>query len=113
MFQGIEVLVNINGVSSNHFFIYRGVWQGYAIVLFILVGEALTQVIKQEMHIGNIEGVTLLNRNKQKILSQYVDDATLSIKVEQKYVEMTIEIFIIFQDTFNLEINWFKSCAFG
>jgi len=90
----------------------NGVWQGYAIVLFILVREALNQVIKQEMHMGNIKGVTFPNRNKQQILSQYVDDATLTIKVEQKYVEKTIETFNIFQDIFNLEINWFKSCAF-
>lgn len=81
--------------------------------LLSLLGEALNQIIKQEMHIGNIEGVTFLNKNKQKISSQYVDDATLTIKVEQKNVEKTIEILNIFQDTFNLEINWFKSCAFG
>ncbi len=104
--------MNINGVSSKHFFIYRGVWQGYAIVLFILVGEAFNQIIKQEMHIGNIEGVTFLNRNKQKILSQYVDDATLTIKVEQKYVEKIIENFNIFQDIFNPKISLFMSCAF-
>jgi hypothetical protein len=37
---------------------------------FILVGEALNQVVKQEMmHMGNIEGVAFPNRNKQQILS--------------------------------------------
>ncbi len=45
LFQRIEVLVNINGV-----------WQGYAIVFFILVREALNQVIKQEMHMGISKG---------------------------------------------------------
>jgi hypothetical protein len=64
------------------------------------------------MNIGNIKGLTFPNRNKQQILNQYVDDATLTIKVEQKYVEKIIETLDIFQNTFNLEINWFKSCAF-
>jgi hypothetical protein len=104
--------VSINGVSSKHFFIYGGVWQGYAIVLFILVGEALNHIIKQKMHIGIIKGVTFPSKNKQQIFKQYVDDATLTIKVEQKYVEKIIEILNIFQDIFNLEINWFKSCVF-
>lgn len=49
MFENASATINLNGNSGNNFKVERGFRQGYpiAMYLFLLIGEALTNMIKK------------------------------------------------------------------
>jgi hypothetical protein len=61
LFQDARCSVCINGTNTNQFLIQRGVRQGCPLApyLFLLIGEALNVVSKQEMALGALFGIKL------------------------------------------------------
>ena len=80
--------------------------------LFLIVGEALTHMIKKAVTEGRLRGITLLGENKQQNISQYADDSLFIVRGDNKYVDELVIILKVFSDASWMEINWNKSCAY-
>lgn len=61
LFSNASAVVNLNGTSGDSFKIERGVRQGCPLApyLFLIVGEALTNMIKKAVTEGRLRGITL------------------------------------------------------
>lgn len=113
LFQNATISVNINNQAPKPFARHRGVCQAcpLASYLFIIVLEALNVADKNAARIAMIKGI-FLPQFTQQIISQYVDNTSFPIRVEEVGVDNMVEILHKFGLASSLEINWHKSMAY-
>jgi hypothetical protein len=89
LFVDVEAFVNLNGVATSFFPILHGVRQGYLLApcLFMLVGEALNQVVKSNMVSGRILDINFPSSNGHQFILQYTNDTRFIIKCEKNSME--------------------------
>lgn len=82
LFLEVEVVVNVNRIPLSTFPIWKGIQQRCPIVLylFILIGKTFNVIVKRTMESKKIEGVMLLNKVNQHVVSQYANDKLFTIK---------------------------------
>ena len=114
LFRNATATVNLNGNPGETFNIERGVRQGCPLApyLFLIVGEALTHMIKKAVTEGRIRGVFLPGGKKHQCISQYADDSSLMIRGVKKDIDEMVRILKTFSEASGMEINWTKSCAY-
>jgi hypothetical protein len=114
LFNGTTASVCMNGTPSKPFPVTRDVRQGCPVApyLFLLVGEVLNIQFQQAAQAGNIRGIKLPTVHVYQLISQYVDDTTIFLKGEERYVNNSIVILDHFCSASGLLINWMKSAAF-
>ena len=78
MYTDVRSAIQINGYQSNFFSVTQGVFQGCPLspLLYILVAEAMTHVIRAD---SSIVGFLLPSSSTRVKLSQYADDTTLIV----------------------------------
>ena len=114
LFANASAAVNLNGSPSNNFKVERGVRQGRPLApyLFLIVGEALTHVIKKAIKEKRLRGVTLPGGKKQQSIAQYVDDSLFMVRREVRDVDEMVRLLKVFSAASGMEINWEKSSAY-
>ena len=80
--------------------------------LFLIVAEILNASIKHEVAAGRIRGISLPSSEEQQIISQYVDDSSLTIAGDEGSVIQTIATLDEFSKASGLQINKEKSSAY-
>ena len=115
LLHNASALVNLNGSLGNNFSIERGVRQGCPLApyLLLIIGEALTHMVKKAVTEGRLKGITFPGRKKQQSISQYADDSSFVVRGDKKYVDELVIILKVLCDASGMEINWDKSCATG
>ena len=85
LFGNAPAAFNLNGNPGESFKIERGVRQGCPLApyLFLIVGEALTHMIKKAVKEGRLRGITLPGGKKQQSISQYADDSLFMVRGEK------------------------------
>ena len=78
--------------------------------LFIIVAEVLNVAIKNVVRIGLIKVISLLQFCSQRIISQYMDNTSLTVREEENTMDNLLEILHNFGIAFGLKIN--KSIAY-
>lgn len=68
--------------------------------------------IKYAMRIGNLKGIVRHQCYSQQIISQYVDDMSFTVRMEESNVDKFLGILHKFRTTFGLEINQHKFVAY-
>ena len=113
-FANASAAVNLNGSPGNNFKVERGVKQGCPLApyLFLIVGEALTHVIKKAIKEKRLRGVTLPGGKKQQSIAQYVDDSSFMVRGEKRDVDEMVRLLKVFSAASGMEINWKKSSAY-
>jgi hypothetical protein len=61
--------------------------------LFLIIGEILNHVIKQEVRAGRIQGIKLPGALEDRIVAKVADDTSLSIWREEAPIQGKIQIF--------------------
>jgi hypothetical protein len=80
--------------------------------LFLLLGEILNILIKQLMGRREICGVVLLGGEREKILSRYAHDTTLTLVGNEDNVNKAMGFLNNFSHISRLELNWGKNTIF-
>ena len=114
LFNNATAAVNFNGCPNKSFKVEMGVRQGCPLApyLFLIVGEALTQLITKAVEEKRIKGITLLGGKKQQSISQYADDSSFMVRGEKRYVDELVRLLKVFSEASGIEINWEKSSAY-
>ena len=114
LFNNATAAVNLNGCPSKSFKVERGVRQGCPLApyIFLVVGEALTQLITKAVAEGRIKGITLPGGKKQLNISKYADDSSFMVRGEKRYVDELVRLLKVFSEAFGMQINWEKSSAY-
>ena len=114
LFYNATAMVNLNGSPTNSFKVEKGLRQGCPLppYLFLIVGEALTQLITKVVSEGRLKGIILPRGKKQQSISQYADDFSFMIRGEKQYVDELVRLLKLFSEASGMEINWEKSSAY-
>lgn len=115
LFHDAHVSININNQVTKVFKLHRGVRQGYPLApyLFIITAKALNATIKHARRFDNLKGITIHQCNSQQIISQYANDMSFTMKVEETtVVDNLVGILHKFGIASGLEINWHKCVAY-
>lgn len=106
--------MKVNGVAFPPFAIERGVRQGCPLApyLFIIMAEALNVMVKSEVTLGNIKGITLPGNARQQTLAQYADDTSFTLLGEEQPIRYLLYTLDTFCMATGLIINWDKSCGY-
>lgn len=98
--------VNVNGKLSPTFEIHRGVRQGcpMAPYLFLIISEALNALIKQQVELDLIKGITL-PIGKSQVMLQYADDTSFTLLGEQDSVQCLVNSLTTFCSASGLDLN--------
>ena len=91
-----------NGYLSDEIALGRGCRQGDPIspYLFVLAAEFLAESIRSN---NNIKGINI--QNKEHKLSQYADDTTLFLKLEEKSMRSCMDTLLEFEQMSGLKVN--------
>ena len=107
LYAGANCFVLNNGWSSDPIHLQRGVRQGCPLspLLYTIVAETLGTAIRKE---PRIEGAAVPGTAKRSKISQYADDATLTLDSEQAIVR-SFEIINIFEAATGSKLNMDKT----
>jgi hypothetical protein len=114
LFHDAMVSININNQTTMLFKPHRRVCQGCLLApyLFIITAKALNTIVEHTMVASNVKGITLPQDNSQQIISQYADDTSFTVKVEETSVDHIVGIFHKFGNASAFEVNWHKNVAY-
>ena len=114
LFGNASAAVSINGSPGRSFKVERGVRQGCPLApyLFLIVGEALTHIIKKAVKEKKLRGVMLPGGKKQQCISQYADNSSFMVKGDKRDIDELVKLLKTFSEASGMKINWDKSCAY-
>src|ERR1700738_497744 len=89
LFGNALAAVSINGSSRRSFKVERGVRQGCPLspYSFLIVGEALTHIIKKAVREKRLRGVVLPGGKKQQCISQHANDSSFMVRGEKRDID--------------------------
>ncbi|XP_026383952.1 uncharacterized protein LOC113279473 [Papaver somniferum] len=111
----VKFSVLINGSATGFFISKKGIRQGDPIshFLFLLVGEALTFMIKKAQEEGIISGFQIKNDGMLISHLQFADDTLIFLDADVEQVKSLRLILISFEMLTGLKINFAKSQIYG
>ncbi|GMJ02965.1 hypothetical protein HRI_003965700 [Hibiscus trionum] len=110
-----RVVVLVNGQPTNSFPISRGLRQGCPLspMLFNLVGEALSVLIRKGMAIKIVEGIRMGDSNLVISHLQFADDLVLFSMAKEEKVRNIKRVLRIFEIVSGLKLNMKKTKIYG
>ncbi len=113
-FQDAESSIYLNGNMTRCFLIRKGVRHGCPLIpyLFLLVGEILNIWIKQLVGKREICGMVLLGGEREKNLSEYAHDTTLTLVGNEDNVNKAMDFLNNFLNISRLKFNSGKNIVF-
>ena len=111
--------VNISKPVTKPFRLQKGVHQGCPLApyLFVIVANALHDVIKNVVKIGLIKGIYLPQCLTQQIIYQYANNTSFTMRAEEASMDNLVGIIQNFGFASSLEINQHKNmvcwCGYG
>ncbi|XP_026452409.1 uncharacterized protein LOC113352864 [Papaver somniferum] len=111
----VKFSVLINGSANGYFTSKKGIRQGDPIspFLFLLVGEALTFMIKKAQEQGIISGFQVKTNGMNISHPQFVDDTLIFLDSDVEQVRNLRSILLSFELLSGLKINFAKSQIYG
>ncbi|KAL4360722.1 hypothetical protein GQ457_04G018500 [Hibiscus cannabinus] len=110
-----SISVLVNGTPTKRFRISRGLRQGCPLspMLFNLVAEGLSSVLRRATEISLFEGVNVGNRNLQVSHLQFADDLIIFARAAENQVYNIKRILRCFEVAAGLKLNLKKTTMFG
>ncbi|GMI80386.1 hypothetical protein HRI_001707900 [Hibiscus trionum] len=110
-----KVAVLVNGQPTNSFPISRGLRQGCPLspMLFNLIGEALSVLIRKGMAIEIVEGIRMGDSNLVISHLQFADDLMLLSTAKEEKVRNVKRVLRIFEIVSGLKLNMKKTKIYG
>ncbi|XP_026398305.1 uncharacterized protein LOC113294100 [Papaver somniferum] len=111
----VRFSVIINGLATGYFKSSKGIRQGDPLspFLFLLVGEALSFMIKQAQEHGLISGFQVAGRGRLISHLQFADDTLIFLDADVEQIKQLRLLLISFEMLTGLKINFAKSQIFG
>ncbi|XP_058776799.1 uncharacterized protein LOC131651145 [Vicia villosa] len=105
-----KMSVLVNGSPSKEFSVHKSLRQGDPLspFLFVLVAEGLTGIVKQSIHIGELQNFILSDSYSVDIL-QFADDTLIMGEGSWKHVRALKAVLRAFEIVSGLGINFHKS----
>ncbi|XP_058784431.1 uncharacterized protein LOC131659235 [Vicia villosa] len=109
-----KISLLVNGSPTKEFFVHKGLRKGdpLSLFLFVLVAEGLTGLVKQSIHVGELQKFTLSDSCSVDIL-QFADDTLIMGEGNRKHVRALKAVLRAFEIVSGLGINFHKSKLIG
>lgn len=113
-YREAKMSVLVNGSATKEFSPSRGLRQGDPLspLLFILVVEVLSSMIKKAVHDGTFKGIKLAGKSNVVTHVQFADDTLIFVNDDLDSLKKIKKILVCFQLLSRLKINFFKSKLF-
>ena len=107
LFLDAEVAVKINGSPFSSFKIARRIYQGCPLApyLFLLIAKVLNAMVRKEVEIGTVRGISLLFGNRQQVILKYADDTLFILSGKEDSVKKLVGTLEMFYLASGLELN--------
>jgi len=111
LIKGGSIGVNLNGEESPYFKAGKGLRQGDPILplLFNLVGDVLTRILKKASEQDLIRGLLTDFREGGVISLQYADVTILFSSIEDQHLKNLKRCLVLFENLSRMRINYHKS----
>ncbi|XP_026384636.1 uncharacterized protein LOC113280196 [Papaver somniferum] len=111
----VRFSILVNGSSTCYFKSKKGIRQGDHLspFLFLLVGEALSYMIKQAQEQGLISGFQVAANGTSVSHMQFADDTLIFLDADMDQIKNLRLLILSFEQLTGLKINFAKSAIYG